>query len=295
MNKLFDIKYTAVLLVLFGLLLGAAAVYALPGDETEETVAPAPEKRDMLVVGSVLNIYSDKTLTGKAIATRKKGVVVTASTEDGLIYTVYAGDTLVGYCRASGLVYDGTKIVVKLPAVCEEVVCRDLITPDPIVTEEGEIIQPEPVLGDEYTCIKHSELADVNEYAYSESSSLALREETVLVQRDILEALERSSSSMKRAGLSFIISSGYSLEDTSGIPDLPLSAKTGALIKIYCVDSSGASVSVSYNAYARSAIASAGLVTAGDGGESDWYYAADYKQYLETSITSSDYVYAIYE
>ena len=294
MYKIFNVKYITAVLVLLAVLLGAAAVYALPGDEENEEL-PEPEKREMLVVGSTLNIYGDKTLTGKAIATRKKGVVVTASTYDGIIYTVYAGDTIIGYCRSSGLVYDNTKTVVKLPTACREVVCRDLITPDPIVNEDGEIIQPEPVYGEEYTMLKHSELADVNEYAYAESSSLAIREDTVLVQRDILEALEHSSSSMKRAGLSFIIASGYSLDETAGIADAPLSAKTGALIKIYCVDSTGASVSVAYNAYARSAIASAGLVMVENNGESDWYYAADYKQYLETNITSSDYVYVIYE
>ena len=294
MNKIFNIKYITAVLVLLAVLLGAAAVYALPGDEEAEDL-PEPEKKEMLVVGSTLNIYSDKTLTGKAVATRKKGVIVTASTYDGIIYTVYAGETMIGYCRASGLVYADTKTVVKLPTACEEVVCRDLITPDPIVNEEGETIQPEPVYGEEYTVLKHSELADVNEYAYAESSSLAIREDTVLVQRDILEALEHSSSSMKKAGLSFIIVSGYSLDGTDEIKDAPLSAKTGALIKIYCVDSSGASVSVAYNTYARSAIASAGLVMAGKDGNSDWYYASDYNQYLETNITSSDYVYVIYE
>ena len=294
MNKAFNIKYITAVLLLLAALLGAAAVYALPGDEEGEDL-PEPEIRDMLVAGSTLNIYGDKTLTGKTVATRKKGVTVTASTYDGLVYAVYNGEKMVGYCGASGLIYNDTKTVVKVPTACRNVVCRDLITPDPIVNEEGEIIQPDPIYGEEYTVLKHSELADVNEYAYAESSSLAVRNNTVLVQRDILEALERSSSSMKRAGLSFIIDSGYSADGKDGAKNAPVSSKTGALIKIYCVDSTGAPVSVAYNAYARSAIASAGLVMAGNDGNSDWYYASDYKQYLETNITSSDYIYVIYE
>lgn len=282
MRKILKIRYITAVLVLLALLFGAAAVYALPGDEDDENL-PEPEKREMLVVGSTLDIYSDRTLTGKAVTTRNKGVIVTASTDDGSIYTVYAGDTVIGYCRASGLVYNGTKTVVKVPTACAEVECRDLIAPG---TE-----QSEPVYGDKYTVLKHSELADVNEYAYAKSSSLAIREDTVLVQRDILEALDHSSSSMEKAGLSFIIDSGYGI-DQSEYKGLPLSSKTGALIKIYCVDSSGASVSVAYNAYARSAIESAGLVQYGS---SDLYYASEYTQYLETDITASDYVYVIYE
>jgi len=261
---------------------------AAPGDDDGQVVTYS-----MVVVCSELDIYGSPNFSGAPVMVKQKGETLTVSTSDGSVYTVYSTSGIVGYCRASGLLYADTRTVVRLPAqFVKEVYREQTVVPSEDPERPGEY---DIVYGEEITKIRVSELADLNEYAYRRLSPFAPSSEVILLQRDILEALERYGSSLSSAGLSFSVESGYSLTEPSeiaGLYELPLSVRSGALLKITCINSAGNKVSAAANVYSRNALSAAGLTRVG---ETDWYYSNNYDNYANVTVTSSDYVYVIYD
>lgn len=287
---------TAALLLTGGALAGVYAVQEIQESRAARAAYVAEDEpvalSEMVVCASVLDIYGNPSFSGSPITVKQKGDKLLAATDDGLVYRIYTTSGIYGYCRGSGLLYADTKTAVKLPVRLSARKYREETTvpvDDPERPGEYEI-----VYGEEKTEILKSELADVNEYAYRKMSPLTPCDEPVLVQRDVLEKLDHAGSSLVSAGLSLCIESGYSLTEPSELSseEVPLSVKTGALMKITCVNSAGSRVSAASNVYTRNALTIAGLVRIG---ESDWYYASGYDSYFEITVTSSDYVYVICE
>lgn len=320
--------------------LGTLCVYGLTapaarlGEAGDAASAPVPMK----VCVPTLKYYAAPNLGGNSLGSLTAGSVVSASRENDETYRVYDenGETL-GYCSVSGLVFESTKLIARVPASARYVtyVIEKVIYPEPepepepgpgvIPGGEGEeggeggngegeapdtgapatetdapatddgAAAPEPVIiYEEVTVLKHSELADVNEYAFSSPDVFAASSETVLAQRDLLEALLANSSGLSKPGLRLCVEAAYSASvpgELSG-EELPASLKTGAVAKITCRNNAGSVVKVSSNQYSRNALSSAGLIRLGN---TDWYYLPDCDGYLELDLNLSGLVYMIFE
>lgn len=314
--------------------LGTLCVYSLNapaarlGEAGNAASAPVPMK----VCVPTLKYYAAPNLGGNSLGSLTAGSVVSASRENDETYRVYDenGETL-GYCSVSGLVFESTKLIARVPASARYVtyVIEKVIYPEPepgpepggegeeggeagdgedeapdtaapdtetdAPATEGGPAAPEPVIiYEEVTVLKHSELADVNEYAFSSPGVFAASSETVLAQRDLLEALLANSSGLSKPGLRLCIEAAYSASvpgELSG-EELPASLKTGAVAKITCRNNAGSVVKVSSNQYSRNALSSAGLIRLGN---TDWYYLPDCGDYLELDLNLSGPVYMIFE
>jgi len=161
----------------------------------------------------------------------------------------------------------------------------DILPPD---DDEAEEVPPITV-----TVTKYSDLVDVNEFAYSKGSILAISSKTVLVQRDLLKCLEIKCHALKGLGVSVSIENGYSLTSYSdpALQGCPVSSKSGALVKLRLKDGAGASLSPAEDTQVLELLADAGLVRIG---ESDWFYLESYEDYLTVNLSSSSLVYTIY-
>lgn len=161
----------------------------------------------------------------------------------------------------------------------------DILPPD---DDEAEEVPPITV-----TVTKYSDLVDVNEFAYSKGSILAISSKTVLVQRDLLKCLEIKCRALKGLGVSVSIENGYSLTSYSdpALQGCPVSSKSGALVKLRLKDGAGASLSPAEDTQVLELLADAGLVRIG---ESDWFYLESYEDYLTVNQSSSSLVYTIY-
>ena len=285
----------------------------------------APVKKNMKVCVGSLNIYGNPDLKGAPVATRTKGSVLSVSTEDGLVYCVYTSSGILGYCSSTGLVLPATKTVAKVPFVWEaeqieipkEDPEEDLENPDngtETVTEEGTLPAPDgtenpdgnenpdedppaediPEAPEYITVIRYSDLTDVNELAYR-CQSIGITSGTVLLQRDLLTALEGLESTLKAMSCTLSIESGYSLTpyNDASLADCPASSRSGALVKLTLKDASGGVIMPSsFPASFVTSLEGAGVIRHG---QSDWFYFADYENYLEISVSSSDLIYTLYQ
>lgn len=226
--------------------------------------APYGERRTMKVCSSVLSIYSNAELTGSVVSEKHKGDIVEATTNDGIVYEVFADTISIGYCHGSGLIYADTKTVAKLPVMWE--------------------------IDSSTASKKYTELTDVNEFAYRSGSGLAVSEETILVQREVLIALSGVAPRLRSLGYTLSIESGYDTDEA--YEDCPASPRSGALVCLALIDAYGNRVSVAENETALAAISSAGLLRHA---ESDLFYASEHEKYMQKVFSVSDYVYVIYE
>lgn len=234
----------------------------------------------MRVCVSKLQVYSTKngnTLSGEA-SSYLKNAEITVKPVSELIYAVYSNNMLRGYCYASGLVELDTKLVAKLPCLWKVITVATPVA-DPDAPEGSE---PEYTYEDKTV---FTDLVDINELAYRPASNVAISDDTVLAQRDLLTALSKIST----AGYDFSIDEGYG---STLIPsDCEVSAKSGAVVRLKLIDNDGKSTSVSSVNGLAEELADAGILRHG---ESDWFYLENYGDYMEADFTSSDYIYTVF-